>query len=333
VSRTGRYMQKWLNDERWDIPLNALSPDCATALGEAAANALVNSRPHLAVAHCVRDGLVQTYDVLALPTSSRWGVTLIGVYVNERAAQYNLLDAIFSTTDEGVLSLTAIRDAQGRPFDFQIVHHNQGASRLLKLPSNELMWRRLSAGGSLLCLPEVIERLIGVIKSGSRDQFEIDSDDRNLKLGATAFGDILSLTVSDVTALKRREASFRLLFDNNPMPMWVFDAETTDFLSVNDAAVQHYGYSRAMFLRMKLQEIWPRDEWVTHTQALQQAGDTYHSGRNWRHLKADGSEIQVLTFGRRVAFEGRDGYLVAVVDITERRKAEARIAYMARTTA
>jgi hypothetical protein len=40
VSRTGRYVQQWLNDERWDIPLSALSPDCATALGEAAANAL-----------------------------------------------------------------------------------------------------------------------------------------------------------------------------------------------------------------------------------------------------------------------------------------------------
>ena len=329
VSRSGRYIQKWLNDDRWDIPLSALSPDCATALGEAAASALRNGRPHLAVAHCVRDGLVQTYDILALPTFSRWGGTLIGVYVNERAPQYNLLEAIYSTTDEGVLSLAAIRDSGGLPCDFQIVHHNQGASRLLKLPSAELQWRRLSAGGNLLCQPEVIERLLGVIRSGGRDQFEIDSDQRNLKLGANAFGDILSLTISDVTALKRREASFRLLFDNNPMPMWVFDAETTGFLSVNDAAVQHYGYSRARFLDMKLQEIWPRDEWVTHTEALQQAGDTYHSGRNWRHLKADGSEIQVLTFGRRVNFDGRDGYLVAVVDITERRKAEARIAYMA----
>ena len=329
VSRSGRYVQQWLDDERWDIPLAALSPDCATALGEAAASAIANSRPYLAVAHCVRDGLVRTYDILALPTSSRWGATLVGAYVNERNAQYNLLDAIFSTTDEGVVSLAAIRDSAGQPFDFQIVHHNQGASRLLKLPSTGLQWRRLSAGGSLLCLPEVIERLRGVINSGNRDQFEIDSDDRNLKLGATAFGDVLSLTISDVTALKRREASFRLLFDNNPMPMWVFDAETTHFLSVNDAAVQHYGYSRARFLHMKLQEIWPRDEWVTHTQALQQIGDTYHSGRNWGHLKADGSEIQVLTFGRRVTFEGRDGYLVAVVDITERRKAEARIAYMA----
>jgi diguanylate cyclase (GGDEF)-like protein/PAS domain S-box-containing protein len=329
ISRTGRYVQKWLGDERWDIPLSALSPDCATALGEATANALANGRPHLAVAHSVRDGLVQTYDVLALPTSSRWGGTLIGAYVNERAPQYNLLDAIFSTTDEGVLSLAALRDSGGQPFDFQIVHHNQGASRLLKVPSTGLLWHRLSAGGNLLCSPEVLERLFEVIRTGNRDQFEIDSDDRNLKLGATAFGDILSLTVSDVTTLRRREASFRLLFDNNPMPMWVFDAETTGFLSVNDAAVRHYGYSRATFLRMKLQEIWPRDEWAPHAEALQQIGDTYDSGRNWRHLKADGSEIHVMTFGRRVMFEGRDGYLVAVVDITERRKAEARIAHMA----
>jgi diguanylate cyclase (GGDEF)-like protein/PAS domain S-box-containing protein len=328
VSRSGRYIQKWLDDDRWDIPLSELPPDCATALGEAAANAIQNSRPYLAVAHCVRDGLVQTYDVLALPTYSRWGGTLVGAYVNERGPRYNLLDAIFSTTDEGVLSLATIRDSGGQPFDFQIVHHNQGATRLLKLPSSGLLWRRLSAGGNLLCLPDVIERLLGIIKSGNGDQFEIDSDDRNLKLGVSAFGDILSLTVSDVTGLKRREASFRLLFDNNPMPMWVFDAETTGFLSVNDAAVQHYGYSRATFLRMKLQEIWPQDEWVTHTEALHQIGDAY-SSRHWRHLKADGSEIEVLTFGRRVMFDGRDGFLVAVVDITERRKAEARIAHMA----
>jgi len=328
VSRTGRYVQKWLADDRWDIALSALPPDCATALGEAAANALANGAPHLAVANCVRDGMVQSYDILALPTSSRWGGTLIGAYVNERGTQYNLLDAIFSTTDEGVLSLAALRDSGGRPFDFQIIHHNQGASRLLRLPSSELMWRRLSSGGNLLCLPDVIERLFAVVSSGNRDQFEIDSDDRNLKLGATAFGDILSLTVSDVTALKKREASFRLLFDHNPMPMWVFDTETTNFLSVNDAAVQHYGYSRDRFLRMKLHEIWPQDERLTHSQALRQLGDAYHSG-NWRHLKSDGSEIEVLTFGRRVAFEGRDGFLVAVVDITERRKAEARIAHMA----
>ena len=329
VSRTGRYVQKWLNDERWDIPLSALSPDCATVLHEAAASALNNNRPHLALAHCVRDGMVKTYDVLAMPTASRWGGTLVGTYVNEQGAQYNLLDAIFANTEDGVLSLATLRDARQRPFDFQIVHHNKAASALLKVPAESLQWRRLSEGGNLLCASEVAERLLEVVATGRRDQFEIDSDDRDLRLGATAFGDMLSLTISDVTALKRREASFRLLFDNNPMPMWVFDVETKRFLSVNDAAIQHYGFSRGKFLGMKLQDIWPHDEWSTHNEALQQIDGSHYSGRNWRHLKADGSEIQVLTYGRRVAFDGRDAFMVAVVDVTERRKAEARIAHMA----
>ena len=217
----------------------------------------------------------------------------------------------------------------GGLIDFQVVHLNQGAARLLKKPEHDLLWQRLAASENSLGAADVIERLREVVRKGSRSQFEIESDDRCLRLSTIAFGDMLSLTLSDVTALKQRERSFRLLFDNNPMPMWVFDSATMEFLGVNDAAVQHYGYAREKFLSMKLREIWPEDEWAPHSEALRELGDTYHSSRDWRHIKADGSEIHVLTFGRRVAFDGRDGYLVAVVDITERRKAEARIAHMA----
>src|SRR5215469_11767602 len=49
VSRSGRYVQKWLDDDRWDIPLSVVSPDCATVLSASAANALQNRRPYLAV--------------------------------------------------------------------------------------------------------------------------------------------------------------------------------------------------------------------------------------------------------------------------------------------
>jgi diguanylate cyclase (GGDEF)-like protein len=80
---------------------------------------------------------------------------------------------------------------------------------------------------------------------------------------------------------------------------------------------------------MTLWDLWPSGEWENLDEALLRFDDTDHFHQDWRHLKADGSEIQVLTYGRRVAFEGRDGFLVAIVDITERRKAEARIAYMA----
>ena len=329
LSRSGRYVQQWLQDERWDIPIAAVSPDCATVLSEAADCALSSAKPYLATAHCVRDGMVRTYDVLALPTASRWGATLVGTYINERAAQYNLLDAIFSTTDDGVVSLATIRDAAGQPSDFQIVHHNQGAAKLLKLSSANLQWRRLREGGHLLCAAEVMERLFAVVTDGGRAQFELDSDDRNLRLGAHAFGDIVSLTIADVTALKRREASFRLLFDNNPMPMGIFDKATAKILNINDAAVRHYGYSRTQFLKMTIWDLWPSGEWENLDKALLRFDDTDHFHQDWRHLKADGSEIQVLTYGRRVAFDGQDGFLVAIVDITERRKAEARIAHMA----
>ncbi|MEY9185829.1 diguanylate cyclase (GGDEF)-like protein/PAS domain S-box-containing protein [Bradyrhizobium sp. USDA 326] len=329
LSRSGRYVQTWLGEEAWDIPVAELSPDCAAALSEAAASALATGRPHQGSAHCVRDGMVRTYDVLALPTSSRWGATLVGAYVNERGAQYNLLDAIFSSTDDAVVSLVMLRDAGGRPFDLQVVHHNKSAGAMLEVASGSLLWRRIGEGGTLLALPEVMEFLFKAVLGGRGEQLEIESEGRYLRLSATAFADVVSLTISDVTALKRRDASFRLLFDNNPMPMWVFDAQTKEFLGVNDAAVQHYGYSRDTFLRMKLHEIWPEDEWDSHAEALEHVGDAYRSSRNWRHLRADRSEIEVLTFGRRVAFDDRDGYLVAVVDITERRKAEARIAHMA----
>ena len=34
-------------------------------------------------------------------------------------------------------------------------------------------------------------------------------------------------------------------FQHNPLPMWVYDLETLAFLSVNDAAIEKYGYSEA----------------------------------------------------------------------------------------
>ncbi|SDJ68875.1 PAS domain S-box-containing protein/diguanylate cyclase (GGDEF) domain-containing protein [Bradyrhizobium sp. Rc2d] len=327
VSRTGRHAQKWLGDERWDIPMDALRADCATVLSEAASNAIANNRPYLAAAHCISNGMVRTYDVLALPTFSRWGGLLVGAYVNERGTEYNLLDAIVSTTDDGVISLSPVRDATGRPVDFQVVHHNQAAARLLNVAEPSLLWQRLGNGAHLLCSQAVVGRLRAAVTTDQGDQFEIENDDRSLRLGITVFGDVLSLIISDVTSLKRRDASFRLLFDSNPVPMWVFDPETMAFLNVNDAAVEHYGYARETFLKMKVHEILAKDESGGDLQALQDIGETHQPQRY--HLKADGSQICVLTFARRLTIEERDGYLVAVVDITERREAEARIAHMA----
>ena len=329
VVRAGRNVEAWLETEISDTPLTALPPDCSLALEEAAASAHHNSKPHLSTAHCVRHGNVQTYDVLALPLASRWGRAMTSVFVSARGQQYNLLDAIFCATDDGILSLAAIRNLDGEVFDFQIVHLNQGTARLLRLPPDDLRWRRLSAGSHALCTADVIDRLVGVIARGTSAQFEVGGSSATLKLNVSAVGDLLSLTLTDITDLKRQEQSFRLLFESNPMPMWVFDEHTNEFLGVNDAAVVHYGYDKATFLTMRLQDIWPKEQREAHAQAFKGIGDIFESASNWRHIKADGSEIEVLTFGRRVPFNGRKSFLVSSVDITERRQAEARVAYMA----
>src|SRR5207248_773532 len=140
-----------------------------------------------------------------------------------------------SSTDDAVVSLATLRDANGAPFDLQVVHHNKSAGLLLKVASGNLLWRRIGEGNTLLAAPEMMEFLLKAVSGGRGEQLEIEHEGRYLRLSATAFADVVSLTISDVTALKRRDASFRLLFDNNPMPMWVFDADTKQFLGVNDA--------------------------------------------------------------------------------------------------
>src|SRR4051812_14196605 len=67
-------------------------------------------------------------------------------------------------------------------------------------------------------------------------------------------GGIIGLRV-DITELKQREASFRLLFDSNPVPMIVCALDDERILGVNDAAIEHYGYSRAEFENLTIRSL------------------------------------------------------------------------------
>ena len=54
---------------------------------------------------------------------------------------------------------------------------------------------------------------------------------------------------------KHSAESYKLLFDKSPQPMWVFDRASLAFLAVNEAAIEHYGYSREEFLSMTIKDI------------------------------------------------------------------------------
>ena len=122
-------------------------------------------------------------------------------------------------------------------------------------------------------------------------------------------------------SLRASEASYRLLFEKNPQPMCVFDKQSLAFLAVNQAALEHYGYSPEQFLRMTLKDIGPPEE----VPALLKAVEVCQTRSTWRHRKKDGTLINVEITSRDLDWEGHAARLVAIEDITERKRAEEKL--------
>jgi len=105
-------------------------------------------------------------------------------------------------------------------------------------------------------------------------------------------------------------------FEHNAAPMWIFDTTTLHFLAVNDAAVRHYGYSRAEFLvSMTALDIRPTEDIALFLREM--LGTRHHAKKErWRHRKRSGKVIQVEITGREILFNGRIAEFVTVVDVT-----------------
>lgn len=152
---------------------------------------------------------------------------------------------------------------------------------------------------------------------------------RWLAIHAYPSADGLSVYLQDVTArrqaeqtLRHSEARYRLLFDSNPHPMWVYDVETLRFLAVNAAAVTHYGYTQAEFLRMTLEDVRPSEDVPALHTAIAQPTDGLVQAGIWRHRCRDGSLIWVDVVTHPLQFDGRSAAMVLVNDVTQRLELE-----------
>ncbi|MBR9988614.1 MAG: PAS domain-containing protein [Gemmatimonadetes bacterium] len=114
---------------------------------------------------------------------------------------------------------------------------------------------------------------------------------------------------------------YRLLFEGNPQPMWVYDAESLQFLTVNEAAIARYGYSRDEFLGMRITDIRPREDVRALLKHLSAHDERIQTSGAWRQCRKDGSVILVDISSHEIRFEGRRARLVLAVDVTERERA------------
>ena len=172
----------------------------------------------------------------------------------------------------------------------------------------------------------IAERLARMHEPGARHEQTL-ADGRVILIEErlTSDGGVIGLRV-DITELKEREASFRLLFDSNPVPMIVCSLDGERILSVNDAAVEHYGYSRAEFEKLTIRSLQAFD---TELPWLGDATGDERAARTWKHVRADGALIDLAIYSRQLVHGDQPAVLLALMDITERKRAESRLAFMA----
>lgn len=115
---------------------------------------------------------------------------------------------------------------------------------------------------------------------------------------------------------------YQYMFVHNPQPMWIYDLDTLEFLEVNEAAINHYGYSREEFLSMNLKDIRPEEDVDLLMKKINETRDTHNSSGGWRHLKKNGVIIEVEIYAYTVTFHDKIARHVTINDITERSRAE-----------
>src|SRR5690606_21917419 len=126
------------------------------------------------------------------------------------------------------------------------------------------------------------------------------------------------------------EHPFRVLFEQNPLPSWVYDSGTLAFLEVNDAAVRQYGWSREEFLAMTILDIRPEEFREDARRAAEgQIGDEELHARVWTHRRKDGSLLEVRIHSRAIRLHGRPGFLILAEDVTRELARQREIAYRA----
>ncbi|WP_051408446.1 PAS domain S-box protein [Sediminibacterium sp. C3] len=131
----------------------------------------------------------------------------------------------------------------------------------------------------------------------------------------------------DISKLKQNEIElseakkrYSELFHLSPLPMWVYDIETLEFLDVNEAAEKHYGYTKEEFKKITLRDIRPKQDLPAFEKQLELARKTprdFMSGV-FRHIKKDGEIIDVDVQSNYILYKGRHARVILVNDITDR---------------
>jgi len=163
------------------------------------------------------------------------------------------------------------------------------------------------------------------IAAGSHyGQVQVNRQDELGKL-ARAFNAMSVQVQESRMELEQKAENYKLLFEHNPMPMWIISRSTLGILNVNQAAVRHYGYTREEFLQRSSKDLRPEEDVEKYMAAVaaKVAGRNKHG--IWRHRKKDGTVIMVDIIVDDIIYQNQEARLILGTDVTEKLNAEAEL--------
>jgi PAS domain S-box-containing protein len=177
--------------------------------------------------------------------------------------------------------------------------------------------------------------LIGVIEFFSREKRAPDPELMTaLEDLGSRIGQFIQRKQAE-EAFREREENYRALFEVNPLPMWLRDPTTLEFVAVNDAAVRQYGYSREEFLHMTVRDILAPEEAAAVADFRWEDSrgiEPWNAGLR-RHRRKDGSFLWVEVSVRDLVVGERRLRLILASDVTERKRVEEEDRFLAEASA
>jgi PAS domain S-box-containing protein len=121
------------------------------------------------------------------------------------------------------------------------------------------------------------------------------------------------------------EQHYRLLFQANPLPLWIYDLETLRILDVNEVACHKYGYTHDEFLALTIRDIRPAEDISLVEESVRSMPSQSFNSGLWRHRLKDGTLINVEITSHEMAYMGRRARFVCPIDVTQRVRAETTL--------
>lgn len=150
--------------------------------------------------------------------------------------------------------------------------------------------------------------------------------DRSIMIGERDM-EIVGGVPPDFSELRRKDETFRLLFDCNPVATLVHDYATGQILSANEAACSYFGYEAGAMIGMPTHLLFP--EPLQERAAAMLACERQSTDQCWQMVRRDGSTMETIVSRRLSQVEGFDVIVLSIFDVTDRRRIEQRMAHMA----